>query len=142
MADEGIGASLTAGLTPEEWQRALMATLSNPAPVPGNIPRVYIGGQPAEDTGAAAPPAAAVDWSKLNQPTGEVKSYTPPPSDRVQNYAQDVLTALGARPEVAGHLAEGLMGIVQATPLAVPLSAADTIYYKNQTPENVSASAS
>jgi hypothetical protein len=27
MADEGLGASLAANLTPEEWQRALLASM-------------------------------------------------------------------------------------------------------------------
>ncbi|UQD96094.1 DUF7178 family protein [Bradyrhizobium japonicum] len=73
-----------------------------------------------------------VDWSRLNQPTAELKSARPAPSERARSVAQDALIALGADPYNAGHLAEGLMGIVQASPLAVPLGAADLAFYKNE----------
>jgi len=33
MADEGLGASLAANLTPEEWQRALLASMKAERPL-------------------------------------------------------------------------------------------------------------
>jgi hypothetical protein len=74
-----------------------------------------------------------VDWSKLNQPFGQVGPAAPvPPSERITSGVQDLLGAAGADPYTSGILANKLMGLVQATPLGVPLAAADTVHYKNQ----------
>jgi hypothetical protein len=68
-----------------------------------------------------------VDWSKMNQPLGELKAPTYTPTEQVSNATHDVLTGLGASPSVAGHLTEGLGGLANLTPLGVAGSAADTV---------------
>ena len=78
--------------------------------------------------------SADADWSKYNQPSGELNPHDDKPSEwvgqRVGNVARDALTGLGAKPEVANHLVEGVGGLLSWTPLQVPLTAADMIKAK------------
>jgi hypothetical protein len=62
----------------------------------------------------------------------ELRNYTPPPSEWLGSKLQDLLMAAGMQPYNAGHLSRGVLGLAQATPLAVPLGAADLAFYKNQ----------
>ncbi|XUM19762.1 hypothetical protein ACRAVF_19035 [Bradyrhizobium oligotrophicum S58] len=75
---------------------------------------------------AAAPDTVLAYYDKLATDRGETLSaptYTP--SQRLGNAAQDTLEVMGAQPHVARHLVEGIGGIAGATPLVVPVAAAD-----------------
>jgi hypothetical protein len=84
---------------------------------------------------------ADADWSKMNQPSGELKPASYTPSQRVGNAAQDAFMAMGANPGVASHLASGLGGVLGATPVGLPVTAADAIY-ANATGDKVGAAES
>lgn len=75
---------------------------------------------------------ADIDWSKLNQPSGELKNHDVSPTEKLGDTMADILMAAGAKPDVANHLVEGMGGILGLTPLAVPAAAADLINAKNR----------
>ena len=81
-------------------------------------------------SGGSAPPLApgAVDWSKYNQPFGEIKKDDPNVTERARRVGQDVLMSGGMEPYRARHLSEGAIGIVGATPMGSVLSAGDLGY--------------
>lgn len=66
----------------------------------------------------------------MNRPIGELKPAEYTPSQRLGNVTQDALMGLGAQPDVARHLTEGVGGILGNTPIAAPAYAADLIYAK------------
>jgi hypothetical protein len=78
----------------------------------------------------AAPPATTgVDWSKYNQPLGELKPYDPSFTQGVTDIGQDVLMKAGVEPYRARHLSEGAVGIgTLAPPIGSVLSGGDLIY--------------
>ena len=102
-------------------RRIIIATPPTPPPS-GNIFD--------EDLSAPPPPIArdAVDWSKFNQPFGEIKKDDPNVTERVTRTGQDVLMSGGMDPYRARHLAEGGVGIANITPMGSLLSAGDLGY--------------
>jgi hypothetical protein len=72
------------------------------------------------------------DWSKYNQPMGELKPASYTPTQQAGNMMQDALIGAGADPYTARHLTEGVGNIIKATPLGVPGAAADYAYAKSQ----------
>jgi len=86
----------------------------------------------AAPKGDKLPVAAPVDWSKLNQPMGSITPTTPTPTERVGNYARNAMVDMGANPQVASHLTEGVGNILQATPLGIPASVEDFMEAKNK----------
>ena len=68
-----------------------------------------------------------IDWSRMNQPMGELKPATYTPTQQIGNATADALMSLGANPGVANHLAEGLGNIAMATPAGIAGSALNTI---------------
>ena len=72
-------------------------------------------------------PVSTVDWSRFNQPTGSITPTTPTPTEWVGNLARNTMVGMGASPEVARHLTEGVGNIVGVTPLGIPGSVADFI---------------
>ncbi len=75
-------------------------------------------------------PYPDADWSKMNQPSGELKEPTYTPTERISNAFHDALTGIGASPSVAGHLTEGFGGLANMTPLGIAGSAMDTVAAK------------
>jgi len=74
-----------------------------------------------------------LDWSKFNQPFGAVQAGpAPAPTDQITTGVVNLLNAAGADNYTANTLGNKLMGLVQATPLGVPLAAADTAHFKSQ----------
>jgi hypothetical protein len=63
---------------------------------------------------------------------GELRSYTPPPSERVGDLLQRGLMALGADTYSARHLGQGLRDLAQFSPLGIPLGVADFDHYARQ----------
>jgi hypothetical protein len=128
-------------------------TATNRSIQPGGPPTTRVPVRPQQPDAAAAPAAPPVmpslgeDLSRstvlppqppaaqpqLNAPFGELKASPPAaPTQRITAGLQDLLSAGGADTYNARTMAEKLMGLVQASPLAVPLAAADTLHYKSQ----------
>ena len=72
---------------------------------------------------------AGVDWSKLNQPFGEMKAATFSPTDQAAYAMQDAMMAGGANAYMSGHIAKGITGAIQSSPLGSAGSAADLAYH-------------
>jgi hypothetical protein len=86
-----------------------------------------------DDVQAGAPltepiPPNVVDWSRYNQPKGELKPADPNFTELVKQKGQDALIAAGVEPYRARHLSEGLVGIAGITPMGSVLSAGDLAY--------------
>jgi hypothetical protein len=101
------------------------------APVPplATVPRGLfsdVGGD--VPTPPQRPDPNAVDWSKFNQPLGELKPSDPSWTEYTKSKGQDALMAAGMPPYTARHWSEGLVGIGGLTPMGSVLSAADAAY--------------
>lgn len=93
-----------------------------------------------------AAPAEAAPWEaytdpiagpdkpppQFNQPFGELKPYTPSPSERVGQWASDLFRGAGADPYTAGKFGRGARDVLMMTPAAVPIGGADIQHYTNQ----------
>jgi hypothetical protein len=137
MADEGLAASLG-------------ATATDGLPWAAPLKRVYINGQPPAEMPTAPvdpnaglaealsrstvlPPQPPAGQVEMNQPFGEVKASPPaPPSERITQGVQQLLSAAGADNYTANNLANKLMGLVGATPAGAPLSLMDAAHYQGQ----------
>lgn len=87
-------------------------------------------------------PPAETEAERFNRPFGELKPYTPSPSERVANYASDLFRGLGADPYTAGKFGRGARDIAQLTPASIPLNVADAAHYTAQgDPTNAALSA-
>lgn len=88
-------------------------------------------GQEEQPAPAPAPPIAEpppAETPQINQPFGELKPYYPRPTERFTHGLQDVLSAAGANPYSARHMAEGLTGVAgMVPPVGVGMSVADLI---------------
>lgn len=122
---------------PEDWSPDQAVSPYKPGEAPPTTPSL------AEDLSRASvlpqqPPAEQpLTLGKSTQtwqpPTGaEARPYIAPPSERITSGVQDILHAAGADNYTANNLANKLMGLVQSTPLGVPISAADTLHAKSQ----------
>ena len=103
-------------------QRVIIAT-PPVQPPRGNIFDEDVAGGPA-----APWPPGSIDWSQLNKPYGELKKDDPNVTERATRVGQDVLMSGGMDPYRARHLAEGGIGIAQASPMGAVLSAGDLGY--------------
>lgn len=84
---------------------------------------------------AASTPAQdqpAYDWSRFNQPFGELKPATFTPTQQIGYQAADALTALGMQPYTANDLATRIGNVLGLTPLGVAGSALDLIDAKRR----------
>ena len=72
-----------------------------------------------------------IDWSRMNQPYGTIGAASFSPSQGVQHTVQDALIGMGAQPPVAGHLAQGVTGLLQNNPVVTGpmISGANVGYY-------------
>jgi hypothetical protein len=138
MADDDLGTALAADIAPPKT-RIVVRPRPPDDVLPGATPPAPVMPGLAEDLSRSTvlppqPPAdAPPQWDQLNQPVGELKPSPPPsPSERITYGLQDLLNAAGADTYTSNNLANKLMGLVQATPLSVPLAAADTAHYKSQ----------
>lgn len=84
-----------------------------------------------QDQGQGVPLAGMPD-PQVNVPFGELSVPHYSPSQRLGNAAQDALEWLGAKPQTAGHLVEGVGGVLGLTPAAVPMAAADLLDAKSR----------
>ncbi|VIO77371.1 hypothetical protein [Bradyrhizobium ivorense] len=96
-------------------------------------------GQPGAGTSSvdvSAPMPASeksrVDWAHLNRPTGELRSWTPRPSERLGYAFADGLMAAGMQPYHANRIVRGLGSLLGVTPASFPVFAADLIDAKNR----------
>jgi hypothetical protein len=80
---------------------------------------------PAVDKAQPAP--MGFDWSRYNQPTGEMKAATYTPTQRMGNAAAEGLMALGMQPYTAHDLTNRVGNVLAASPLGIPGAAADTL---------------
>lgn len=97
--------------------------------------RTQLEGQPQRlATGAGLPDvgAPAVDWSRYNQPFGELKAATYTPTQRIGNLVADALMGLGMQPYTASDLTSRVGNVVAASPLGVAGSALDLIDAKRR----------
>ena len=115
-------------VAPAGIPRVTIATPPVQPPPPGNIFDEDVAGAPL----TAPPGRDAIDWSKLNQPMGEIKKDDPSVTERARQVTQDALMAAGAEPYRARHLAEGTVGIAGFTPMGSLLSAGDLGYDVNR----------
>lgn len=81
---------------------------------------------------ASTPDKTASDWSRFNQPFGELKSATFTPTQQIGYQATDALTALGMQPYTANDLATRIGNVLGLTPLGVAGSALDLIDAKRR----------
>jgi hypothetical protein len=133
MPDEGLAASLGAtaanGLPWDQLRRVYVGqTKPQEMPTAPVDPNAGL----AADLGRATvlPPIAP---PTVNQPFGELRASPPPsPSERITSGVQQLLSAAGADNYTSNNLANKLMGLVQSTPLGVPIAAADTAHYNSQ----------
>jgi hypothetical protein len=104
-------------------RRVIIAT--PPTPAPSNI---------FDDNFGTAPPAprepGTLDWSKYNQPFGELKSYDPSWTQSAKDVAQSGLMAIGMPAYNAGRIGGGVVDVGKTVnPLmGSVLSAADASY--------------
>jgi hypothetical protein len=80
----------------------------------------------------AAQDKSAYDWSRFNQPFGELKPTTSTPTQRIGYQAADALIAAGMQPYDANHLTSGIGGLLGWTPLGLVGSALDLIDAKRR----------
>ena len=83
-----------------------------------------------EDLSAPPPPIGrdAVDWSKFNQPFGEIKKDDPNVTERARRVTQDAMMAGGADPYTSRNLSEKATTLAGFTPMGSLLSAGDLGY--------------
>jgi hypothetical protein len=79
-----------------------------------------------------SPDKSTVDWSRLNQPFGELKPATYTPTQRVGNFAADALMSLGMQPYTANDLTSRVGNVLGLSPLGVFGSALDLIDAKRR----------
>ncbi|QIP08523.1 HNH endonuclease family protein [Bradyrhizobium symbiodeficiens] len=84
----------------------------------------------AASTSAQAKPA--YDWSHFNQPFGELKPATFPPTQQIGHLAADGLIAAGMQPYFANDLTKRIGALLGLTPLGVAGSALDLIDAKRR----------
>jgi hypothetical protein len=80
--------------------------------------------------GGASDVGDGIDWSKLNQPTGEASAVQYTPTQRIGNAFADTLMAGGMQPYTANDLTSRIGNVVGASPLGIAGSAMDTIAAK------------
>jgi len=73
-----------------------------------------------------------VDWSRFNQPFGELKPATYPPTQQIGSFAADALMGLGMKPYFANDLTSRVGNLLGLTPLGVVGSALDLIDAKRR----------
>jgi hypothetical protein len=145
------------GVTQQAQNQQAQDQPAQPQPQRTATGRIYVGplaknrqasetGEPsnpdAEDNGAAGSNRSAAsapaqdqpahDWSRLNQPFGELKPWTPIPTQRIGYLAADGLMALGASPYNANELVRRIGNLLGLTPLGVIGSAFDFIDAKHR----------
>lgn len=73
-----------------------------------------------------------IDWSKLNQPIGQMTAAQYTPTQHIGNGAAELLMHLGMQPYVAHDLTSRVGNVIGASPLGVAGSAMDTVAAKAQ----------
>lgn len=93
-----------------------------------------------------AAPAEAAPWEaytdpiagpdkpppQFNQPFGELKPYTPSPSERVGQWASDLFRGAGADPYTAGKFGRGARDVLGLTPAGPLMAGADVQHYAGE----------
>jgi hypothetical protein len=137
MADEGLAASLGAtvanGLPWDKLRgQKLWTPPTEPMPTAPVDPNAGLGTLLTRSS--VLPPQPPAGTVQLNAPTGDQLRASPPPSpsERVTQGLSSAFSTAGADNYTANNLASKLMGLVQATPLSVPLGAMDTMHAKSQ----------
>lgn len=74
----------------------------------------------------------AIDWSHFNQPFGELKPATFPPTQQIRYAAADTLFAAGMQPYYANDLTKRIGALLGLTPLGVAGSALDLVDAKRR----------
>ncbi|WP_172627022.1 NucA/NucB deoxyribonuclease domain-containing protein [Bradyrhizobium ivorense] len=87
----------------------------------------------AQDSVAAlSSKRSPVDWTRSFQPTGELKVWTPAPTQRIGYLAADGLMGLGMKPYIANDLVSRIGNVLGLTPLGVFGSALNLIDAKHR----------
>ena len=73
-----------------------------------------------------------VDWSRYNQPSGELKAATYTPTQQIGNVVADALIGLGMQPYTANDLTTRIGNVLGLSPLGVLGSAFDLIDAKRR----------
>src|SRR6266702_3217623 len=97
--------------------------------------RTQLESQPQRLAAAAGLPDVekpAVDWSRNNQPFGELKAATYTPTQHIGNFVAGALMGLGIQPYTANDLTSRVGNVVAASPLGVAGSALDLIDAKRR----------
>ena len=68
-----------------------------------------------------------IDWSKLNQPMGQLNPATYTPTQQIGNAVSSGLMAAGMQPYTANDLTSRVGNVIGASPLGVAGSAMDTV---------------
>src|SRR6266700_2010324 len=112
-------------------QRAGTQPESQPQPLAtgGDLPDV---GAPAIDAQATEFDKPTVDWSRYNQPFGELKAATYTPTQHIGKLVADALMGLGVQPYTANDLTSRLGNVLGLSPLGVAGAALDLIDAKRR----------
>ena len=89
-------------------------------------------GAPAVNAQAPASDKPPVDWSRYNQPFGELKAATYTPTQHIGNFVADALMGLGMQPYTANDLTSRIGNVLGLSPLGVAGSALDFIDAKRR----------
>ena len=69
---------------------------------------------------------------QFNQPFGELKPYTPSPSERIGQWASDLFRGAGADPYTAGKFGRGARDVLGLTPAGPLMAGADVQHYAGE----------
>ena len=91
-------------------------------------------GTPAVSTAAPILPPGEppLDWSRYNQPTGELRAATYTPTQHIGNLVASALMGIGMPPYTANNLTSRVGNVLGLTPLGVAGSALDLIDAKRR----------
>jgi hypothetical protein len=78
------------------------------------------------------PDKPTVDWSRYNQPSGELKAATYTPTQHIGNTVANALMGLGMQPYTANDLTSRLGNVLGLSPLGVAGSALDLVDAKRR----------
>jgi hypothetical protein len=127
LFDEEVGGAPPAAQPPPSDRPRVPPAPRTAPPVPFT-PDVFnedVGGAPARLPLASN----GVDWSRYNQPLGQLSVPDPSITERVKSYGQDALMGLGANPYTARQLSSNVVDLGGGlTPMGSVLSAGDLGY--------------